>query len=115
MNKEKILEQIKKSFDEDLKKELNPLYDISQHVHQDTLSELRELFETVGNYAYNESKKEVFDDIKKQKQQLIKEIDKKLKPLEDALKKKEYVNEDKLTSAIWTYHQAKLKINEILK
>lgn len=54
-HKEKVLKEIKRNFDEDLKKKLNPLYHISQHTHNDTLIELKELFEAVGNFAYNKA------------------------------------------------------------
>ena len=57
MNREETLKKIKKTFDQDLKLKLNPLYDISQSVHKNTLSELRELFEAVGNFAYSEALK----------------------------------------------------------
>lgn len=58
MGKRKTLEQIKKNFNDDLKKKLNPLYDIQQSVSDDTLKELKELFEAVGNFAYERAKKE---------------------------------------------------------
>lgn len=53
-----IIEEIKKSFDEDIRNKLNPLYDISTSVHKETIKDLRELFEAVGTFAITKSNQE---------------------------------------------------------
>ena len=68
MNKEQTLNQIKKDFDKDLKKKLNPIYDISTSVHENTLSDLKELFEAVGNFAYEQAERHLSTFPKKEKE-----------------------------------------------
>ena len=58
MKKEEVLRTIKANFDLDLKNKLPPLYDISQEVHEDTLSDLRELIKAIGDYAYDKGKEQ---------------------------------------------------------
>ena len=53
--KKEVLKEIRKNFDEDLKKKLQPLYDIEQNVHKNTISDLKELFEAVGGFAFDKA------------------------------------------------------------
>ena len=57
-HKEKILKEIEKKFDDDLKKKINPLFDISTTEHEGNMEDLKELFVAVGNYAYDEAMKQ---------------------------------------------------------
>ena len=57
MNKRKTLITIEANFKSDLRSKLQPLYDIEQNVHEDTIKELKELFEAVGNFAFDEGVK----------------------------------------------------------
>lgn len=59
MKKEEVLRNIRKNFDEDLKNKLEPLYSVEDGAHKDTISELKELFEAVGNYAYDKAIEEL--------------------------------------------------------
>lgn len=82
-----IIEEIKKSFDEDIRNKLNPLYDISTSVHKETIKDLRELFEAVGTFAITKSNQE-FGNSKKyfqslQVQKEIEEKDKEIKELKE--------------------------------
>lgn len=57
MEKSKVLEEVKNNFNNDLKKKICPLYDISQEVHENTVNDLKELFEAVANFSYDEANK----------------------------------------------------------
>ena len=48
---EKIAKDVNSEFKSDIKKKLNPLYDISQEVHPSVLEELEELFEAVSMFS----------------------------------------------------------------
>ena len=76
--KEKTLKEIKENFDRDIKKKLNPLYDISQNVHKDIVNELKELFEAVGIFAFEAGSTET----KNEYQKIINEKDKKIGELQ---------------------------------
>ncbi len=57
MNKEKVLKEIKKSFDDDIKNRIGPIYDISTLVHDNTLRDLKDLFEAVADFAFEKGLK----------------------------------------------------------
>lgn len=65
MNKEKCINEIKMNFRDDLDKNLNPLYDIEQSVHEKTIDDLEELFGAVANFAFEKGVKSCEKEIKK--------------------------------------------------
>lgn len=54
MDEKKCIKEIKKNFRDDIKGELNPLYNIEQSVHSSTTDELEDLFEAIGSFAFKE-------------------------------------------------------------